>query len=237
LAMVRAEDVHLVAPSHWVADMAKRSSLMRNYGVTVIPYGIETDVFQPTSKGLIKEALGIPPDRFVVCFAATDIDNRRKGLNFLLEALSQIRNKIDLLLLTVGAGHLPRFPDIPVTALGPIDNDFLLSRILNAADVFVMPSIEEQFGQIGVEALACGVPVVGFATGGVVDFVNQGKTGLLAPVGDSSALAQCILQLGQDRTLRERLGAQGRESVERYYSLETQAKNHLELYKRLMPRK
>lgn len=89
---------------------------------------------------------------------------------------------------------------------------------LQGAEVLVLPSEAEGFGLVLVEAMAAGVPVVASRAPGIVDVVEHGKTGLLFPVGDSAALARCVLRLADDRGLRRALVAAGRETVRRRYA-------------------
>ena len=97
-------------------------------------------------------------------------------------------------MLSVG-GNSPDVPAIPQMHLGRISNDRMLSVIYSAADVFVIPSLQESFGQTVTESLACGTPVVGFDTGGIPDMVRPGITGYLAPVGNAAELADAITRV------------------------------------------
>ena len=82
--------------------------------------------------------------------------------------------------------------------LGTIKNDRLLSLVYSAADVYVIASLQESFGQTVSESMACGTPVVGFASGGIVDMVRPGVTGYLAPTGDAAALRDAVLRAVRD---------------------------------------
>ena len=103
----------------------------------------------------------------------------------------------------------------------------------NAGDVFVMPSLQEAFGQTALESIACGVPVVAFEAGGIPDTVRHEETGLLVPVGDSSALAGSIDRLLGDKDLAGRLGAGGREHAVQNFSMQVNARAYIELYQSL----
>jgi len=90
--------------------------------------------------------------------------------------------------------------------MGHVTTDATMCSILTAADLFVIPSLEEAFGQTCVEAMACGTPIVGFDTGGIPDMVRPGFTGLLAPRGDTTALAAALDALLGDEATRHRMG-------------------------------
>jgi glycosyltransferase involved in cell wall biosynthesis len=99
-----------------------------------------------------------------------------------------------------------------------------LAEYYRSADVFVFPSIwDEPFGIPVIEAMAAGLPVVATRVGGVVETVEDGKTGFLVPPADSHALAEAISALVQDRALRERLGAAGRERALELFSFDSAA--------------
>jgi glycosyltransferase involved in cell wall biosynthesis len=171
----------------------------------------------------------------VVLFVADSAAIHRKGFDYVAAALASMATMPGLFLLSVGAGK-PNVPNLPQLHLGRITNDRLLSVIYSAADVFVMPSLQESFGQTITESMACGTPVVGFNTGGIPDMVRPGVTGELAKVGDAVALTHAISQL-LDNPIRCRAMSENcrRIAVEEY-SLETQAQAYLRLYRSLLQR-
>jgi glycosyltransferase involved in cell wall biosynthesis len=158
--------VHVAAPSNWIACQAGRSSLFAGYPVTVMPNGLDTEEWAPLDRQSVRQALRIPPEAKVVLFAADDTRDPRKGFGYAAEAVRGLRGTPGLLVVTVGLGQ-PSLPcGVPLLNLGNIRHDCLMRLVYNAADVFVMPSVQESFGQTVVESMACGTPVVAFATGG-----------------------------------------------------------------------
>ena len=149
----------------------------------------------------------------------------------LVEALQQSRQ--DPFLLTWGQNYPEGLSGIDHLHLGAIGNEHLMALAYNAGDVFVMPSLQEAFGQTALESIACGVPVVAFEAGGIPDTVKHEETGLLVPVGDSRALAGSIDRLLGDRDLAVRLGAQGREHAVQNFSMQVNAQAYTELYRSL----
>ena len=106
-----------------------------------------------------------------------------------------------------------------------------VGELLAAADVFVLASDSEGLPMSVLEAMAAGLPVVASAVGGVPELVREGETGMLVPPRDSAALAGAIRRLVEDPALRDRLGAAGRQRVEREFSLARFQREHLELYR------
>src|SRR5438046_2993624 len=109
----------------------------------------------------------------------------------------------------------------------------MLSTIYSAADVFVIPSLQESFGQTVIESLACGTPVVGFASGGIPDMVRPGHTGWLAPTGDTAALRNAMVTALSDPR-RAELSANCRRIALQEYSLDTQARAYAQLYETML---
>ena len=112
-----------------------------------------------------------------------------------------------VVLLSLGVGRPEIGGNVRNLHIGTIKNDRLLSLIYSAADVYVIASLQESFGQTVIESMACGTPVVGFASGGIVDMVRPGISGYLAPTGDAGALRDAVLRaLRDDPAVRLRDG-------------------------------
>jgi len=226
--------LHIVAPSSWTAAMARRSALFGRFPITVIPNGLDVQVFAPTPKAAAREALGLPAEAPMVMFVAADVRNRRKGFAQLLEALDGLSATIpDVLLVSVGHGQPQVAGGASHRHLGYIDDDRQRALVYAAADLFIIPSLQESFGQTVIEAMACGTPVVGFAAGGIPDMVRHDRTGLLAPVGDTAALREAISALLADEPRRLRLGAEARQVALAEYASEVQVRQYLALYQAL----
>jgi len=227
------EQLHIVTASRWMADKTARSSLLGRFSVTHIPYGLDTDVFAPRDRHLAREVLNISRDAKVVLFAAHSLHNRHKGFPLLIQALSGLRGLPNLLLLSLGRGGSRVEVHVPHVHLGHLNNDSMLSLVYSAADLLVIPSLQEAMGQTGLESMSCGVPVVGSAVGGIPDMIRPGVTGLLAPPGDADALGGAIRRLLQNPVERAEMGANCRRIALEEYAIEAQARRHVTLYERV----
>jgi glycosyltransferase involved in cell wall biosynthesis len=114
---------------------------------------------------------------------------------------------------------------------GPFDD---VEDFLRAADVFVLPSLEEGMSLALLEAMAMGLPVVASSIAANSAIVEDGVTGRLAPVRDSERLAEIIMELFANRDLADRLGQSARAHVSGLYSLDRMITDHLELFQRLL---
>jgi glycosyltransferase involved in cell wall biosynthesis len=228
-----ASRVHLVSPSRWLATEVSRSSLLGHLPVTVIPNGIDTDTYAPRDRRFAREVLGLPQDASVLLFCTQhSLKYKVKGFTYLVEALVGMTAIKNLHLLTLGADSFPDLP-IPHTHLGHVFNDNLLSLIYSAADLFVIPSLQDNLPNVVIESFACGTPVVGFDVGGIPDMVRPGVTGELVTPGDANGLRAAIGNLLQDGNRRAGLSANCRRIAVDEYSLATQAEAYLNLYRSL----
>lgn len=232
IATVPSNKFRAVADSYWIAEEAQKSSIFEGKKVDTIHYGLDHELFKPLDKKSIRTLLEIPENRPVILFGAPGLRNKRKGFRELSEALNNLKAFVpDIFLLTFGNGELPSDLNINYLHLGNISNDRYLSMVYNAADVFVIPSLQEAFGQTCLEAMACGVPCAGFNTGGIPDMIIPGETGFLADPGSPESLAEAISQTLKQK---EELGMNARARVEGSFTLRHQAEAYINVYNELL---
>jgi glycosyltransferase involved in cell wall biosynthesis len=228
-------DLHPVAPSRWLAGAAQRSSLFSRFQVRVIPNGFPTDLYAPTpGRQELRESFGIPPGAKVVLFGAESLLIERKGFAYLLQALKGMATQGIVLAFF---GRLPEQVqlalDLPLVNLGFVEDEAALAARYAMADLFVIPSLEDNLPNTVVEAMLCGVPVAGFDIGGIPDMVEHLRTGYLAPPRNVSALIDginwCLFHPEAAGA-----GARGRARALERYSLQVQAANYGALYRELL---
>lgn len=232
---LRAQVDHFVAISQALADELAQAGIAAERR-TLIPNGVDTDEFAPlppAARAARREALGLAPEAPVVVFCGRLVPQKR--VNRLLEAWTVIQAEFPAArLLILGAGPdeaaLRAQAGPEVRFEGAVDP---VSRYLPAADIFVLPSAAEGLPVAMLEAMACGLTVIGTPVGGVPELIRPAETGYLVPVDDVPALIQTLrLALGAAAT-RARLGAQARALVQQTYSIETAAARLADLYRRL----
>jgi glycosyltransferase involved in cell wall biosynthesis len=221
-----------VAVSNWLATKARESSLLSGHSVSVIHNGVDTSVFRPLDKEASKRILGIPREVPVISFAAASVEDKMKGMDQLVDAVLQM--PIRPFVLSWGRGIPSGLQRVPHRHLGSIDDEHLLALAYNSSDIFVMSSLQESFGQTALESIACGTPVVAFASGGVVEIVRHEKTGLLCKTGDIDALSYSIQKLLNEGELREHCSGNGPSVARNEFSMEMNAKKYMDLYHSLI---
>jgi Glycosyl transferases group 1 len=226
-------NLHVVAPSRWLLDRAS-SSLMLEHAksFTHIPYGISTADYYPMDRLEARARLGIDPNVIVVGFGAMDVKSRRKGAAELTKALSFLADLPNVECLVFGTGQLPptTLPMPRLRELGSIRGTLQQRTVYSASDVFVLPSLEDNLPLTGLEAMACGTPVVAFAAGGIPDYVLDGSTGLLAATGDSDELGRHIRRLALSPKIASEMGYSARRLILREYQSVHEAKAYVQLY-------
>lgn len=222
--------LHIVAPSRWLAREAERSSVLSRFPISVIPYGLNLDDFAPRDRGCARNMLGVPQRAKVVLFVAEAATTRRKGFALLTQALSNMTGLTDLFFISLGNHGVDDKVSVPHLQIKHTDDDRLLSMIYSAADLFIIPSLQDNLPNTVLEAMSCGVPVVGFDVGGVSDMVRSGTTGELVPAQDVEALSHAVTKLLQDGDRRLRMSSNSRSRAVEEYGLEMQARRYTELY-------
>jgi glycosyltransferase involved in cell wall biosynthesis len=213
-------------------------SMLNRFPIHHIPNGVDTRIYKPLDPEQCRSVLGIPPGKKVIMFAALNMSQSWKGSNLLLEALQSLPKslKADTVLLLIGnrGGATTAAVDMQALDLGYISNDRLKVACYSAADLFVHPTRADTLPLVLQESMACGTPMVSFATGGVPDLVRPGITGYLAEPENAQDLCSGIVQLLEDEPLRSAMGQRGREIALREYTLELQVQRYVELYSHLL---
>jgi len=230
----------LVTPSRWMADCIRKSRLFRAQRVEVIPNSLETDIFAPLPKETAKESFGLEKDTLTILFGGEDTNERRKGFLELVSAVEYLTQKDELkslleiekvCVLCFGRpSEAVQSLSIPFVSLGHLGSDLEIRNAYCAADVFVLPSLEDNLPNTVLEAMSCGTPVVGFEIGGMPDMVENGVTGQLVPPGDAAQLGEAMYSLLLDSTRRQSMGEECRRRVESEYPLSVQARRYSALY-------
>jgi glycosyltransferase involved in cell wall biosynthesis len=232
-----------------VAVSGSHLDQLRNAGVTadalrVIPNGVDSGHFRPdrrSDRPAILTRLGFESFREPILVGAAGNLRPVKGYDVLLEAASLALRRVPQLRFAIwGEGPARPALEAAVSRLGLAGRLVFPGRIpdpaasLAACDLFVQPSRSESFGLAAAEAMACGVPVIASAVGGLTDLIEDGITGLLTAPDSPAGLATSIAYLADDPGLRNRMGAAARERIVNRFTLETMVQSYKVLYENLM---
>ncbi len=224
----------IVSPSRWLASLVKEACNGR-CRVEVIPHGIDTGVFRPYSREQVRKELGLPLEKKIVLFAAAKLTAKLKGIDYFFEALNFVKVDNVMVLLVGGEVDMGKKPpaSIELRSLGYVRDVEVMAKVYSAVDIFCITSLSETFGLVVTEAMACGIPIVGFAVGGISEQVAEG-CGKLVSLGDTRALGEAITNLLKDDVARERMGSRCRERAEQEYSLQRFVERHVALYRKVV---
>ena len=231
--------VQIVTPSTWLAKCVSESALMKNWPVSAIAYPIDTNQWAPINKINARQLLNLSQDANLILFGALGGGkDPRKGYDLLLSALEYIKadNKIKKIELVVFGQSKPKSqPDLgfPIHFSGNLYDDLSLSAFYSAADVMVVPSRLEAFGQTASEAHACGTPVVSFDIGGLPDIIQHQKTGYLAKAFDIRDLANGITWV-LEQNGSNKLGNNARERAVEKFSEKKISEDYVSIYKKIL---
>jgi glycosyltransferase involved in cell wall biosynthesis len=230
-------NLHFVGNSEWTTAQARRSALGRRArSIKTIHYGMNVNDYLPIDKKIARQALRLPENKFVVGFACSDFNEKRKGAALLLQALNSLPAG-EVALVVLGGGPWPRNATaIETIQMGSIGSQRLQSIFYSALDVFAMPSKVETFGNVAMEAMACETPVIAYSAGGLADVVAHGETGLVEPeFGNVQALAEMLRWMREHPAERRAMGLAARQRVVQHFSDTLMARRYLDLYHELVP--
>ncbi len=230
--------MHIVTPSRWLADCVQESALMRDWPVSVVPNCLDTERWKPLDKSLARQLLGLPSDEPLLLFGAMGGGNDpRKGFDLLLQALGHLRGEMPDLNLVVFGQLAPREPldlGFPIHYTGHLHDDLSLRTLYSAADALVIPSRQDNLPNTGVEALACGTPVVAFNVCGLPDLVQHQNTGYLAKAFDAHDLAYGIKWTLSNSDRHKIICKNSRLLAKNRFGYSMAAEGYIEVYKRAL---
>jgi glycosyltransferase involved in cell wall biosynthesis len=222
--------MHFVTPSRWLGKEIGRSTLAGRFPRSVIPYGLDLNDFAPRDRAACRDILGLPLESKVLLFVADGLENKRKGFALFAAALAALPSDVPFAMLSVGRNKPDMAIDVPWIHVGSVNNDRQMSVIYSAADIFIIPSLEDNLPNTVLEAMACGTPALGSAVGGIPDMIRPGVTGMLVPPKNVEALVCTIMQLLRDPEQLGEMRLNCRRIALEEYSLDLQAYRYSRLY-------
>jgi len=230
----------IVSPSSWLAQGARESQLFQNLRIETIPFCLDTQIYKPIDQLVARSVYNLPQDKTLVLFGAISAtQDQRKGFHLLQEALQKLsqtpwKDTIELVVFGSSEPQNPPKLGFKTHYLGHLHDDASLAVLYSAANLMIVPSTQEAFGQTASEASACGTPVVAFNNSGLTNIIDHKKTGYLAQALDIDDLVAGIAWLLKDQARYKLVRTQARQKAESEFGLQIQAEQYLALFQDLL---
>lgn len=205
--------ITFVACSRWLESMAKQSELLKGQYITNIPNAINTNLFKPRGKQQAREKCHLPQDKKLLLFGSVKLTDKRKGIDYLVEACkilaaqnAALSRQLGVVVFGKQAGQYASLFPFPIYPMNYVSNEKELVDIYNAVDLYVTPSLQDNLPNTIVEAMACGIPCIGFNVGGIPQMIDHLHNGYVADYQSAKDLAngiQWALTEGEYESLSE----------------------------------
>lgn len=229
-------DITLAPLSEWIAECARNSKLFSHQQIRVIANAVDATQYRPIEKAIARDLLNLPTHKKLILFGAlSPTADVRKGFSYLRDAFHHLaaqpgHEQFEAVIFGTDKPAKDLDLQLPVTFLGRLHDDTMLALAYSAADVMVVPSIQEAFGKTTIESMACGTPVVAFDTTGLKDSVVHQYNGYTAKCFDVGDLANGIRWVLEDCDRLQMLSRNARQTVEDKFTLACQARQYQTLY-------
>ena len=238
----RNSNIHFVACSRWLEQQAQQSKLLQGMQITSIPNSIDTNIYHPSDKQDARLSAGLPAGgRRIILFVSQRVTDERKGMVYFIEAIERLVALYPAMkerwVVAVLGGHAEDITDklaLPVYPLGYVNDEKKIVSVYNSADVFVLPSLEDNLPNTIMEAMACGVPCVGFDVGGIPEMIDHEINGYVARFKDSDDLMRGIRWVLDPNTDYALLSHRAIRKVTSAYSERSVALKYIEVYDQAM---
>jgi glycosyltransferase involved in cell wall biosynthesis len=225
--------LYISTPSRWLMEKVQQSMLATSIVESkVIPNGVNLAVFHPENKTTVRAVLDIPRNQKVVLFAANGVrGNVWKDYPTMRAAIEEVGKRLrkeDVLFVALGEQGTPERAGGAQIRFVPFARDpSEVARYYQAADVYLHAARADTFPNTILEALACGIPVVATAVGGIPEQVDDSKTGILVSPGDVKAMTDGLTRLLSDEPLRKLFGQEAARIAQARFDFQHQVTTYL----------
>ncbi len=231
--LFKSKHLYRVCPSRWLYNMIMESGIGEK-NLLWIPNGVDIETFRRIDKKTARKKNHLSENKKYVLFVAASADNKKKGMDYLLDAVKMLNDVKDLELLVIGnTSHKISGKGIPVHHIGYVSNEKVLNEVYAAADVFVLPSIEDNFPCTTLEAMASGTPVIAFRVGGIAEQLDE-ESGFLVDEMISKKLAMTIRMALSEPERLERISEKAYQRSVNLFSATSMNDRYRMLYKKAL---
>ncbi len=235
----QSSNITFVACSQWLENEAKKSKLLSGQMVTNIPNPINTNLFKPGNKEDARKRLVLPKDKKLLLFGALKITDKRKGIDYFVESCNllaeqypQMKDELGVVVFGNQSSYLQELIPFPVYSQSYVTTEKELVSIYNAVDLFLIPSLEDNLPNTIMEAMACGVPCIGFNVGGIPEMIDHLHNGYVAKYKSSEDFANGIYWALNESEYKA-LSEEAHRKVITNYSESVIAKRYISLYNKV----
>lgn len=233
-------NIHFVACSKWLEKQAKRSALFMGQRITNVPNPIDTHVFCKQDQQEARLTVELPADKRLILFVSQRVTDERKGMAYFVDAIARLvaahPEMKDNTAVAILGGHSEEVASrlaLPAYPLGYMSDERKIVQVYNAVDAFVLPSLEDNLPNTIMEAMACGVPCVGFRVGGIPEMIDHQRNGYVAAYRDVDDLMLGIHWV-LDEADKQTLARECIYKVSHNYSQHAVALRYIEIYNEAM---
>lgn len=188
-----------VTCSRWLKERAEQSLLLKGKTITDIPNPLDTKIFCKKNRKEIRQSLNLPQDKKLILFGSVKITDKRKGIDYLIEACNilaqkhpETKEKVGVMVMGNKSEYLEGRLPFEVFTIPYETEEQKIANIYNAADMFATPSLEENLPNMVMEAMACGLPCLGFNIGGIPEMIDHLHNGYVAEYRSAEDFAKGI---------------------------------------------
>lgn len=223
IGTIDKNNMTIVTPSKWLANIC-RETYLNKFNICSIPNGIEHDVVT-LSKEKIRNKYNIPNNKIVILFVAADTNDERKGVKYILDIISDCEDKI---FISIGK-KIENVKFNNLIQLGYISDRDKVNEIYFISDVFIIPSLDENFPTTVIEAFSNGTPVVGFNIGGIPEQISLDVGKVLNNIS-SEQIKYEIFRLTSDKKKLSEYSSNARRKFINEYNKDIFLKRYIEIY-------
>lgn len=228
---------NFVSPSCWLAECLQKSALFFKKQARIIRNCIDINQYRKIDKDIACKQIDIAPDKPIILFGSDGKDeNPLKGYKILIDSFKFLRRN-DFQLIVFGGNNERTnkvMDNLNILDVGRIIDENYLAALYSVADVFVIPSIIDNYPNTVLEAMSCGTPCVGFKVGGIPELIDHKVNGYLVDHFDTKELAEGIAWILHDKERIDKLGKNARTKIEKECNETLIAEEYKDLYESIL---